>query len=83
MTRRLILSYLLLAAFVLVVVELPLGLTYAARAQDRLLADVERDARVLGGLVEERVETGDRAAVATIGARYADQSGGRVVVTDA
>ena len=36
-----------------------------------------------GGLVEERVETGDRAAVATIGARYADQSGGRVVVTDA
>ncbi len=42
MTRRLVLSYVLLAAFVLLVVELPLGLTFAARARDRLLADVER-----------------------------------------
>ena len=83
MTRRLVLSYVLLAAFVLLVVELPLGLTYAARAQDRLLADVERDARVLAGLVEERVEAGDDAAVAAIAEQYSAQSGGRVVVTDA
>lgn len=83
MTRRLVLSYVLLAAFVLAVVELPLGLSYAARAQDRLLADIERDARVLGGLVEERVEAGDDAAVATIAEQYAAQSSGRVVVTDA
>ncbi len=82
MTRRLILSYVLLAAFVLVIVELPLGLTYAARAQDRLLADIERDARVLAGLVEERVESGDGAAVATITEQYAEESRGRVVVTD-
>ena len=82
-TRRLVLSYVLLAAFVLLVVELPLGLTYAARAQDRLLADVERDARVLAGLVEERVESGDDTAVATITEQYAAQSDGRVVVTDA
>lgn len=83
MTRRLVLSYVLLAAFVLLVVELPLGLTYAGRAQDRLLADVERDARVLAGLVDERVESGDAAAVATIAGQYAAQSDGRVVVTDA
>lgn len=83
MTRRLVLSYVLLAAFVLLIVELPLGLTYAARAQDRLLADVERDARVLAGLVEERVESGDDAAVAVIAEQYAAQSDGRVVVTDA
>ena len=70
MTRRLVLSYVLLAAFVLLVVELPLGLTYAARARDRLLADVERDARVLAGLVEERVESGDDAAGAVIAERY-------------
>ena len=57
MTRRLSSPTSLLTAFVLLIVELPLGLTYAARAQDRLLADVERDARVLAGLVEERVET--------------------------
>jgi signal transduction histidine kinase len=82
-TRRLVLSYVLLAAFVLLVVELPLGLTFAARAQDRLLADVERDARVLAGLVEERVESGDDVAVATIASQYARQSDGRVVITDA
>ena len=82
MTRRLLISYLLLTAFVLVVVELPLGLTYAGRQQDRLLADVERDARVLSGLVEERVESGDADAVARISTRYAEQTGGRVVVTD-
>jgi signal transduction histidine kinase len=81
-TRRLILSYVLLAAFVLLVVELPLGLTYAARAEERLLADVERDARVLAGLVEERVESGDDAAVALIADQYATQSDGRVVITD-
>ncbi len=83
MTRRLVLSYVLLAAFILAIVELPLGLTYAARAQDRLLADVERDARVLASLVEERVEVDDRAAVARTTERYADGSDGRVVVTDA
>ena len=62
MTRRLILSYVLLTAFVLLIVELPLALTYAGRANDRLLSDMERDARVLAGLVEERVEVGDVAA---------------------
>jgi signal transduction histidine kinase len=82
-TRRLVLSYVVLAAFVLLLVELPLGLTYASRAEDRLLAAIERDARVLAGLVEERVEAGDRAAVTTITEQYVDRSGGRVVVTDA
>ena len=82
MTRRLILSYVLLAAFVLLVLELPLGLTFAGRAQDHLLAEVERDSRVLSGLVEERVEKGDAPAVAAISQRYADQTDGRVVVTD-
>ena len=82
MTRRLLISYLLLTAFVLAVVELPLGLTYAGRQEDRLLADVERDARVLAGLVEERVESDDPAAVTAITERYAEQTEGRVVVTD-
>jgi signal transduction histidine kinase len=82
MTRRLLISYLLLTAFVLAVVELPLGLTYAGRQQDRLIADVERDARVLAGLVEERVEADDTSGVASISTGYAEQTGGRVVVTD-
>lgn len=83
MTRRLVVSYVLLAAFILLVVELPLGLTFAGRAQDRLLADIERDARVLAGLVEERVEKGDSAGVARAAEQYARQTDGRVVITDA
>ncbi len=83
MTRRLVLAALLIAAFVLLIVEVPLGLTYAGREQDRLLADVERDARVIAGLVEERIESGDTAGVTRIVERYSRQNGGRVVVTDA
>jgi len=82
MTRRLVLSYVAVTAFVLVVAELPFGLAFAGRARDRLLADVERDARVLAGLVQERVEHGDSAGVSTITDRYVAQTEGRVVVTD-
>lgn len=82
MTRRLVVSYVLVAAFVLLLVELPLGLTYAGRAEDRLLADIERDARVLATLVEERVESGDGESVSTITEQYAERSDARVVVTD-
>jgi signal transduction histidine kinase len=83
MTRRLLLASLLLAAFVLAVVELPLGLTYAGRQRDRLLADIERDARVLAGLVEDEVERGDATAIGATVADYAARTGGRIVVTDA
>ena len=46
MTRRLLLSYLSITAFVLLILEIPLALTYEHRERDRLAADVERDARV-------------------------------------
>jgi signal transduction histidine kinase len=82
MTRRLQTSYLLLAAFILLVVALPLGITYTKRAEDRLLSDVERDARVMAGLVEERVEASDTSGVSTVTERYAAQTSGRVVVVD-
>ena len=82
MTRRLLASYLLLATFILLVVALPLGITYTRRAEDRLLNDVERDARGLGSLLEDRVEAGAAPGVATISRGYAQQTGGRVVVVD-
>ncbi|MFZ4519440.1 MAG: ATP-binding protein [Microthrixaceae bacterium] len=82
MRTRLLLSFLVLAAFVLVLVELPLGLTYAGRLQDRLLSEVERDARILSSLVEEQVEQGDLAGAAATVDRYEARTGARVVVTD-
>ncbi|HTN99249.1 MAG TPA: hypothetical protein VL068_01135, partial [Microthrixaceae bacterium] len=82
MTKRLLGSYVLLAAFILVLIELPLGLTYASRAQVSFLADVERDARVLSIVVEEQAEHGDIAGVHQTVARYAARTEGRVVITD-
>ncbi|MFM7067989.1 MAG: ATP-binding protein [Actinomycetes bacterium] len=80
MTRRLLASYVLLATFILLVVALPLGITYTRRAEDRLLADIERDARVMGTLVHEHVEQGDRDSVTSIVSGYSRQTGARVVV---
>ncbi len=83
MTRRLVLAALLIAAFVLLLVVVPLGVTYSGREEDRLRADVERDARVIAGLVEERLESGDAVGLERIVGRSSTRSGARVVVTSA
>jgi len=82
MRARVLLAFVLMSAFVLALVELPLGVTYASRQQERLLTDIERDARVLASLIEEKVERGDASGIATTVGRYDERTGGRVVVTD-
>ena len=82
MRARILAAFVLMAAFVLALVELPLGITYASRQEDRLLADIERDARVLASLVEERLEAGQIDSVATTLRQYEERTGGRVVLTD-
>ncbi len=82
MRRRLLLSYLSLTLFVLVVLEVPLGVIFARRQLAELTAEVERDAVVTATLVEDTLEAGrplDGAAVT----RYAEETGARVVVVDA
>lgn len=56
MTRRLVLSYLAITLFALAVLEIPLGLTFESREEGRLLAAVERDARVLTTYFEDQLE---------------------------
>ncbi|HET7719945.1 MAG TPA: ATP-binding protein [Acidimicrobiales bacterium] len=82
MTRRLLLSYLTITAFVLVVLVTPLGITFAARERDRLEVAIERDATAIAALAEEALENGQpldpvRPAIE----RYA-ADGGRVVIVD-
>ena len=60
MTRRLLLSYLSITAFVLLILEIPLALTYEHSERDRLAADVERDARVLATESRARSRAGRR-----------------------
>lgn len=81
MTKRLLLSYLTITLIVLLLLEIPLGVFYAQREQERLEADVEHDANVIATLYEDDLEAGlplDPTAAVV----YSVRTGGRVVVVD-
>ena len=81
MTRRLLAGYLTLTLLVLVVLEVPLGLTFADNERDELRTRLERDAVVLTTLVEDALQHGGVIEVAPIRSFAAD-TGARVVVVD-
>ncbi len=86
MTRRLIATYLILAAIVLVALEIPLGVVHGRSQRHDLQQRVERDAVALAALVEDRLQDGARpgdAALGRIVGRYAVSTGARVVVVGA
>ncbi|HEX7097139.1 MAG TPA: hypothetical protein VF183_14740, partial [Acidimicrobiales bacterium] len=82
MTRRLVLSYFAITLFVLAVLEIPLGITYAERAEENLFSDIERDARVLSTRVEDILEGTSTEDPTSIAEDYARQTGGRAVIVD-
>ena len=82
MSRRLVLSYLGITVFVMLVLEIPLGITFARRAEENLYADIERDARVLATAVEDRLEAGSGDDPTQAVADYAADTGGRAIVVD-
>jgi signal transduction histidine kinase len=85
MSRRLLLSYLSLTLFVLVVLEVPLAVSYARNERHDLSAKVERDAVALGTLAEDALENDtktDQARLETVLEGYARSTGARVVVVD-
>jgi signal transduction histidine kinase len=82
MTRRLILSYLTIAAFTLTVLGIPLGVFAASLQRERLEADLQRDALVLATLYEDALDNNEAFSVRPA-QDYRDRTGGRVVVVDA
>ena len=86
MTRRLLISYLSLAVVVLAMLEVPLGFINARGERAQLTAKVERDAVTIASLAESTVEgeiaTSNLAALKALGARYASDTGARVVITN-
>ena len=84
MKRRLLASYLGVAVLVLVLLEVPLAISYARAERQALTDKVERDAVALSSLVEDSLERGapvpDR--VRRIAHDYGAETGARVVVTD-
>jgi signal transduction histidine kinase len=81
-TRRLLFGFLSLTLFVVVVLEVPLGITYARREERALRADVEHDAVVLASLAEDRLEHDEPTNLATAVTRYTRNTDARVVVVD-
>lgn len=81
MTRRLVLSYLVITLVVLAMLEIPLGIFYAQRERDRLIADIERDANVIATIYEDDLERG-HVPDPTPAARYHERTGARVVLVD-
>lgn len=82
MTRRILLSYLSLAAFVLVVLEVPLGLFFADRERERFTNSVASDATVLASLYEDSLDQASTPIDPAPAGSYAATVGARVVVVD-
>ena len=83
MTNRLLLSYLGLALFALVVLEIPLGLSYSRSQTRDLTTKLERDAvsvATLATTVVERRPGLSASTLATFVRRYQRETGGRVVI---
>jgi signal transduction histidine kinase len=82
-TRRLLLSYLSITALVLVLFEIPLGLTAARRERASLVAAVRHDADAVATYAAGPLGSGQGNQLQTVAAAYRAQTGGRMVVVDA
>ncbi len=85
MTRRLLLGYLGVTLFVLLSLEVPLGLQNQRTERRDLTAKVSHDAMVLAADSEDAVQAPSRGqlnALAAIAADYGKRTGARVVIVD-
>ena len=87
MKRRLLFSYLSITAFVLLVLEIPLGVSYANSVERRLTSDLQHDAFSLAIRSQESLDsatvgTSPARALQALAGRYQNHAGGRVVIVD-
>jgi signal transduction histidine kinase len=81
--RRLLFSYLILTLVILVVLEVPLAITYREREVQSLEAKLERDAFVIASYAEDTLEGTANADLQGLVEAYEERTGGRVVIVDA
>jgi signal transduction histidine kinase len=84
-TRRLLLGYLGVTLFVLLSLEVPLGLQNQRTERRDLTANVSHDATVLAADAEDAVQAPSRKqldALAAVAAHYAGKTGARAVIVD-
>ena len=83
MTTRLVVAFVGVAAILLGVLMVPLGINFQRSQTQELSSRVERDAFVLASLAQTEVARGTapaRAELARIAERYQQDTGGRVVI---
>jgi signal transduction histidine kinase len=80
-SSRLTGAFLFLVVLVLVVLEVPLGATFADHEYDQLRTRIERDAVVLGTFVEDALQNGG-ALDRTVVDRFVERTEARVVIVD-
>jgi len=78
--RRLLFSYVALAAVILVLLEVPLGVLYARREREALIAVARRDAAVLAAVAEEGLQNPGQHDLQDLAARYQAETGAEVAV---
>ena len=87
MKRRLLVSYLSITAFVLLVLEIPLGVSYANSVDGRVTSDLQHDAFAMAIKAQQPLGTAatsaeSRAELQGLAVGYRQTSGGRVVIVD-
>jgi signal transduction histidine kinase len=85
-TRRLLLGYLGITLFVLVALEVPLGIQNQRTERRDITAKVEHDASAIASLAEDAIRAGTVAQLKPVASRvygYAGSTGSRVVIVDA
>jgi signal transduction histidine kinase len=87
MKRRLLFSYLSITAFVLLVLEVPFGVSYANSVERRLTSDIQHDAFALAINAQEPIDTvatsaASRDELQVLANDYRRDAGGRVVIVD-
>ncbi|MFN8121563.1 MAG: ATP-binding protein [Thermoleophilia bacterium] len=83
MTRRLVASYLALAAVVLLALEIPLGVIYGRTERQAFESRIERDAVALASISEDALERGGPyEGLRRVVDRYAAETNSRAVIVD-
>lgn len=83
MTRRLLLSYLSLAALVLLGLEIPLGIVYSRAERERIVNSANEEAESVSAYAALSLASGRPDELAARAAHCARRIGGRVFIVDA
>jgi signal transduction histidine kinase len=85
--RRLLVSYLSITTFVLLILAVPFGVSYANSVERRLTSDIQHDAFALASRAQESIDIvatngAARGQLQQLAANYRREAGGRVVIVD-